>query len=931
MAQTRKLIEVALPLKEINDAAKREKGTTWYGHPSTLHIWWARRPLAVARAVLFAQLVDDPSSHPEKFPTEEAQAKERERLFDIIRELVKWENSSNAAVLERAAREIRRSTGGSPPDVFDPFCGGGTIPLEAQRLGLSAIGSDLNPVAVLLTKALVEIPPHFRDQPPVHPKQGQQGRITESSPGASGLAEDIRYYGDWMHQQAWEKIGKLYPKVQLPKEQGGGEATVIAWLWARTVASPNPALKGAHVPLVRSFVLSSRKGHEAWVEPVADRVAGTYRFEVRQGSGAPKGTVDRRGARCIITGEPIPLEYIRAEGKAGRLRARLLAVVAEGARGRTYVNPDEGHEHTALSASPPWLPAGELAADPRAITAPNYGMATFADLFASRQLVALTTFSDLIPKVREEVLKDALATGMMDDGLPLAEGGHGAQAYADAIATYLALAVDKGADYWSSICSWHTSNEQITHTFARQAIPMVWDYAEANPFSESSGNWLGAFTWVSKAVAAAPARGEGLILQQDARMGGHVVDLCISTDPPYYDNIGYADLSDFFYVWLRRSLKDIHPDLFATLLVPKADELVATPYRFGGSRDRAREHFEKGLHAAFTRLREASHPDFPLTVYYAFKQSEDEGYENGEDLGTASTGWETMLDGLIQAGFAILGTWPMRTERGTRPRGQGSNALASSVVLVCRPRPEDAPQSRRRDFQDRLQEELPSALKTLQQGGIAPVDLAQSTIGPGMAIFSRYRRVLEADGSAMPVRTALLLINQVLDTFFAEQEGEFDQETRWALSWFDQQGYREGLYGDAESLSKAKDVGLGRLVEHGVLSAQRGKVRLLRPQELLGKNPSPHPTAWEAVQHLAGAIASGEEAAADAYQKLGAAASELARDLAYRLYALCERQGWAEEALPYNMLVSSWHGITALVEQRRRRRDDGLRQGEIAP
>ncbi len=486
--QTRKLIEVALPLKEINDASKREKSIR-HGHPSTLHIWWARRPLSAARAVLFAQLVDDPSSHPEEFPTDAAQTQERERLFEIIRELVKWENSNNPAVLDRAAREIQRSTGGNPPPVFDPFCGGGTIPLEAQRLGLSAIGSDLNPVAVLLTKALVEIPPRFRGQLPVHPKQGQQGRITESSPGAAGLAEDIRYYGDWMRQQAWEKIGKLYPTIQLLQEQGGGQATVIAWLWARTVASPNPALKGAHVPLVRSFVLSSRKGHEAWVDPVVDRAAGTYLFEVRQGTGAPKGTVDRRGARCIITGEPIPLEYIRTEGKAGRLGERLLAVVAEGPRGRVYCAPDEVQHTIALQAQPLYTPEGELPEQALGFRVQGYGMKRYADLFTSRQLVTLTTFSDLILKAREEVLNDARAAGMAKHGLPLAEGGHGAQAYADAIATYLALAVDKLADLNNSLCRWEPIAQCPRQLFSRQAISMVWDYAESNPFSSSSGSF----------------------------------------------------------------------------------------------------------------------------------------------------------------------------------------------------------------------------------------------------------------------------------------------------------------------------------------------------------------------------------------------------------------------------------------------------------
>jgi len=870
--------------------------------------------------VLFSSLVDDPSSHPEDFPTESDQERERERLFRILEDLVKWENTNNEDVLARARAEIMRSTGGNPPPVLDPFCGGGSIPLEAQRLGLQAYASDLNPVAVLITKALIEIPPKFVDKPPVHPDQDRElGKRKWMR--AEELAEDVRYYGEWMRDEAKRHIGDLYPKVTITQEMAEGrddlkpyvgrDLTVIAWLWARTVKCPNPAC-GAQMPLVRSFWLSKKKGKKAWVEPIVDREKKTVQFEVRTGDGeALEGTVNRRGARCILCGEPVPFNHVRAEGQAGRMGARLMAIVAEGDRKRVYISPLDSHVEVAQSAKPPWKPEAVLPHNPRDFKTPNYGMRTFADLFTNRQLVALTTFSDLIADAREKGRQDAIAAGMADDGIPLADGGTGASAYADAVATYLAFPVSRGADYWSSISTWYPGNQQISHVFTRQAIPMAWDYAEANPFSNSSGSWKSLFRTTLEAFEGFPfaisigycCYANILGKSKQKRNSGSLV----CTDPPYYDNIGYADLSDFFYVWLRKSLGKIHPDLFATVLTPKSEELVATPYRFKGGKDEAKEFFEQGLAKAFSRMHAAQHPDYPLTLFYAFKQAESQG--EGE---IASTGWETMLSGLLESGFAITGTWPMRSEQYHRMIAHGTNALASSIVLVCRPRPQDAPRTTRREFISSLKEELPKAIHQLQHENIAPVDLAQAAIGPGMAIFSNYREVLEADGSQMSVRTALALINQELDEILAEQEGDYDPDTRWALSWFEQYGLNEAEYGVAETLSKAKNTSVSGLVDAGILRSGSGKVRLLGIDELSPDwDPSSDSrlTMWEIAHHLVRLLRlDGEGAAADVLRLVGPVA-ESARDLAYRLYQICERKGWAQEALGYNALVVSWPEI----------------------
>jgi putative DNA methylase len=941
----KKLIEVALPLEAINKAAAREKSIR-HGHPSTLHLWWARRPLAAARAVIFAQMVDDPSANPDLFPTEKAQEKERKRLFKIIEELVLWENTTDEAVLQRAREEIwqswRRTCADNAdhprakelfdrhklPAFHDPFAGGGALPLEAQRLGLEAYASDLNPVAVLINKAMIEIPPKFADKPPVNPdaRKGQLGMRTWK--GAQGLAEDVRYYGQWMRDEAEKRIGLLYPNIEITAEMAkerpdlkslvGKQLTVIAWLWARTVKSPNPAFRNVDVPLASTFLLSTKPGKESWVEPVIDNRG--YRFTVKMGKptdadAVKAGTKLARGAnfQCLMSGAPIAGDYIRAEGKAGRIGARLMAIVAEGERGRVYLAPTHQHEAAPLKANPEWRPDIEFFQQALGFRVGNYGMTKWSDLFTLRQLATLTTLCDLAVKVSERVRRDAEAF-LPEDTTQLWRGGTGRTAYAEAIVTYLTLAVSRVSQYWSSITTWHNAGEKLQPVFGRQAISMVWDYAEGNPFSESTGNYSGSVDWVVKCFETLCPSGNGSAVTADAASQSLTDGKVVSTDPPYYDNVGYADLSDFFYVWLRSSLRPIYPELFATLTTPKAEELVATPDRHGG-RKAAERFFLEGMSRAIHRLSKLASPAFPVTIYYAFKQS-----ENSDDSGASSTGWETFLGAVVQSGFSIDGTWPVRTEMKGRVRDRGiSNALASSIVLVCRPRPESAGAATRRELVATLQRELPAALRKLQAGNIAPVDLAQAAIGPGMAVFTRYTQVLDAEGKPLSVGDALSIINETLDTALAEQEGDFDADTRWALAWFEQYGFADGEFGVAETLSKAKNTSVGGIEDAGIARSKAGKVRLLKPNELPSDwDPTTdlRLTNWEMVHHLVRALeAEGEPAAAEIAAKLGTKA-ETARELCYRLYTLCERKKRAAEALSYNALVQSWPEIMRLAKEK---------------
>ncbi len=949
----KKLIEVALPLDDINKACAHEKMPGIGPHPRGLHLWWARRPLAAARAVLFAQLVNDPGGERGwgNYPgqTKEDAQKERERLFAIIRELVKWENTNNEKLLEQAREEIRKSwretcelNKGKPgfdpeklPAFHDPFAGGGAIPLEAQRLGLESYASDLNPVAVLINKAMIEIPPKFAGKAPVGPipkGESKDMRGKNDWPGTSGLAEDVRRYGHWMREQAEKRIGHLYPKVRITKEMIDNgrpdlrpylnrELTVIAWLWARTVKSPNPAYSHVDVPLVSNFMLSTKKGKEAYVEPVIEEDG--YRFVVKMGKPenmeeVKKGTSagKRNAFICLKSRVPISYNYLRSEGMSGRLGSRLMAIVAEGDRQRVYLHPIEGHEKEATSVFPEWRPKTPLHGKCR-VNVSNYGIDTFADLFTPRQLVALTTLSDLVQEAREKVIADAVKAGWKNDSIGLEEGGRGATAYGDAVAVYISFAIDRCADFSNSCTRWVSGNQKVMNLFGKQAIAMTWDYPEAAILNNTVGGFIPSAEFLSKCINKILVDSNGFASQENALKNMVSENKVVSTDPPYYDNIGYADLSDFFYIWLRRSLKIIFPNLFSTLAVPKAEELIATPYRHG-SKQNAERFFQEGMYQTMSALVDKTHKAFPTTIYYAFKQSESQ-----KEKGTSSTGWETFLESVIGAGFVVTGTWPLRSEQEYRMIGMGTNALASSIVLVCRKRDLNAPSIPRRQFLRELKEELPDALDTMIGGKkgatvIAPVDLAQAAIGPGMAVYSRYSGILEADGSKMSVRDALIQINKVVDEFFNEAEGDMDSDTRFCIDWFMQYGFKDGLYGEADVLARAKGTSVDGLVLAGVVESRAGKVRLLKlseyPDDWDPVKDKRTPT-WEALHHMIRVLRQGGESEAGKLLSRMAARSDDIRQLAYRLYTLCERKGWAEDARAYNELIASWHDTTMSAHQ----------------
>lgn len=950
----KKLIEVAIPLEAINAASVREKSIR-HGHPSTLHLWWARRPLAAARAVIFCQMVDDPSAVPEEFPTEEDQEKERLRLFALISELVQWENTTSKRVVNRAREEIRRSwrrccvdNADHPeaaelfnpeklPGFHDPFAGGGALPLEAQRLGLEAYASDLNPVAVLINKAMIEIPPRFQGLSAVNPvDRGKSELLKREWTGSQGLASDVLYYGELVKEKALEKIGHAYPQIEITEEAAsrrpelrkylGTKLTVMAWIWARTVPTPNPAFSGAEVPLVSTFVLAKKKGKEAYICPKVD--GGIYSFEVVSGKpprelNAENGTKLSRGGnfKCILSGEVMNPHYIRSCGKQGKIGARLLAIVAEGDRERIYLDPDSDQENAASLSPPKWIPDQEYVEDARAFTPSIYGLGKWSDLFTCRQLHALNAFADSIEEVREASFSDALLAGLDNPGIPLSEGGSGALAYSEALTVYMAFALDRLLQQFCTLSVWsnNPAHELVVNAFGRQALSMTWDFGEINPFCESA-SWAKAHSFLSKAVSVLCNTNVDLKPGVATQSPAQSFDLChtpiVSTDPPYYDNVPYADLSDFFYVWIRRALRSTFPELLTTLAVPKAEELTAFPYRHG-SKEEAQVFFAAGMKSAISRIAQAVHPAFPSTIYYAFKQAESSAAN-----GTVSTGWETFLTGVISSGFSLKGTWPIRTEKPGRMVAQDQNALATSLLLVCEKRPEGSPVISRSEFRRELRRQLPSVIKELETANIAPVDVAQAAIGPGMAIFSNAKAVLNSDDSPMSVREALIEINAALDEYLSEDEGSFDADTRFALTFFESYGYSERPYGDAEGLAVARNISVQGVASAGILSAIAGKVKLLRREQLDDDwDPScdDRLCIWEATQHLIKALEAGGEAAASALmvqlKQLPGQTDLLAncKAMAYRLYNHCEKTKQAEEARAYNGLVIAWPELERLA------------------
>lgn len=955
----KKLIEVAIPLEAINAASAREKSIR-HGHPSTLHLWWARRPLAACRAVLFAQLVDDPSSRIEELMADpklrakaeaelparlaawkksKAAAKEvaaiapeptledvaveieRKRLFAIIEDLVKWENSTNDEVLERARAEIRNSCGGELPPVYDPFSGGAAIPLEAQRLGLPAFGSDLNPVAVMIGKSMIEIPPKFKDWPPIHPGIKERSFYRN----AEGLAEDVKFYGEWMREKALERISELYPTVDKPKEHGGGKATVIAWIWTRTVPSPDPAFSDVQVPISSSFMLNSKAGKQVWAEPVVDRSAKSITWRIHHGgtkaelARAAEGAKAGRGNfRCLMSDSAISTEYVRQAGQAGKIGLELMAVVAKGNSGRVYLPPDSSplpkaileQKKEQISEFRDTFLSGETPSKLTGGTSYAYGLTTWGSLFTDRQVMALKTLCELLPAVRKKVAEDAATTIQTSENRPLAEGGDGAVAYSEALGLYIAFAISRVAMSGNSLVRWNPVGEKAQHIFSRQAIAMLWDFAETNPLGNATGAFSAAVSMVQNGLLTLIGE-QGGVRQADAQTVQIPKRSVINTDPPYYDNIAYADLSDFFYCWLRPMLKETYPEVFSVLATPKSEELVATRYRHG-SREAAEDFFLNGMRKALANAQSQTQGDFPAAIYYAFKQSEV------SNEGITSAGWATFLQAVIDAGFAAVGTWPVRTEMRTRQVAMGTNALANSVVLVCRKKAATAITITRAEFIRALKRELPPAIVELQAANIAPADMPQSAIGPGMGVFSRYAAVLEADDSRMTVKTALQLINAELDEYLGGIQGEFDADTRFAITWFEQNGMGMGEYGVADNLARARGISVESVKHAGIVESAAGKVRLLKRDELdLGWVPEEddHLTVWECLQYLV-RLHQREGLSHDtaALLKRCGPQAEAVKDLAYCLYDIAaNKRREASEATVYNALIADWSELSQMA------------------
>lgn len=886
----RKLIEVALPLEAINRAAAAEKARK-VGKPQQIHHWWARRPITAARAMLFAQLVDDPSSAPERFPDEASQRAERERLHALLADLVAWDAMGNPQLLRAAALEIRNSNSGVVPKVLDPFAGGGAIPLEAQRLGVEAIASDLNPVAVLLNRCLIQIPAQHTGSAPVYPglAESRLGPWT----GSAGLAADVRAYGEWMRSEAHARIGHLYPDASGRR--------VVSWVWARTVTCPNPAC-GMAMPLAKSWWLSKKAGKQAYLthelESAPDGTTAVRFSVANDPRNAPTansdGTMTSTGAVCIACRSAVPFSYLRDQASAGHMGSQLLAIVAEGDRKRLYLDPDPLHEKIAQDVIAPDAADAELPKQALGFRVQAYGLRRWADLFTPRQLLALSTLADLVGEARSKVIEDG-----------------GRSEYADAVATYLGLVVSRLSDWSGSLCRWEPVGQVSQQVFGKQTVNMTWDFSETSALAPSSVGSFGAcLSTVLRSLEQLAGTVPAVVTQANAserNYGG----LVVNTDPPYYNNIGYSDLSDYFYVWLRRSLGSVHPDLFGTMLVPKAEELVANPFRHDG-KDGAKSFFESAFRRVFAKVRESADDQFPIVVYYAFKQAET------SKGGTASTGWETLLEGMIESGWSITGTWPVRSEMTTRMRGQGANALASSIVLSLRPRPAGVSSIDRRGFIETLEMELPEALRRLQQGQVAPVDLPQAAIGPGMAVFSRYSAVLEPDGTRMSVRSALSRINEILDRALNEQEGEFDPTSRFAIAWYRLNGYGVGKFGDANNIANARNTSVEAMDRDEIIASRAGKVQLIKPEALSWDYDvlkDARTSNWEALHHLIKVLErDGIAPAGDFIQRAlsrpdGAVDADLVKELAHLLFRIAEGNGWTKDALSFNNLVSSWPEI----------------------
>jgi putative DNA methylase len=893
----KKLIEVALPLDIINDASAFDKSPLAGTHAKDIHYYPARLPFPAARSVLFASLIDDPSSNVIKFPDEKSQELERARLFSLIRDLCKNKKHINSIAFKTAFDEIKKACSNKMPTVHDPFSGGGAVPLEGMRLGLKAIAADLNPISVLLNKANIELLPKYILSSPINPESKKQEGLIEWENG-QGVESDIKYYGKIISKRIESKLVDCFPRVNF----NGRDYKVQLYIWVRTIKCSNPAC-GCEMPLVKSFALRSKKPPKKYFKPIFENLQGKIilsGFSILETNPGP-GTIKRNKAFCANCNEAITLDYIKSEGQNSRMSKRLAAILIDVGRGSEFIAATLQDENIATNIPDTWSPNYELSTHPQYMSPPRFGFTKFNDLFLNRQLYTISTISDEIHKINKELVNN----GDLD--------------HANLLTLYLFFALDRYVGYATSLSRWDNTREQHKDLFAATRYSMTWDFPEPNPFSEKGISWLYFVNKVAEGAGATlnPLCKPGIVLQKNAEVSDpSLQNLLVSTDPPYYNNIPYADLMDFFYVWMKRNLEPYFPHLTKTLLTPKAEELVANEFRFDGDKEKAKEHFESGFKRAFTVLKEAMDERFPMSIYYAFKQEEvedasEDDESNPNDI-TLTTGWETILEAVVQSGFQITATWPLRASQKWRLRAIGSNALASYIVMVCRKRDDKAISITRRQYIQELKRELPRALEVLQRSNLAPVDLAQAALGPGMGIYSKYTEILEQDGSKMRVRTALTLINKVLDEILTEQEEDFDAETRWALAWFEQYGTSKQPYGDAESLCRAKGTAVNALADSGIISAGGGFVKLFAREELPANwDPATDrkTVVWEIAQHLIKHLQEkGELGAARLYKSLGSKA-DVARELAYRLFTISEKKGWAQEAQAYNSLVLSWNQI----------------------
>ena len=919
----KKLIEVALPLEDINrESVKQKTGRPKTGYPTTLHKYWAQRSVATARAAIWSSLVDDPSSHPEKFPTADLQKKERLRRFDILRKLILWESTADASLWAEARKIAEEDCGGSLPPFIDPFAGSGAIPLEALRLGMSAHASDLNPLAVTIQHMLVEWPQKFANKPAVHRRN--KGGLSAST-AFGNLAADVLAYGEDINEKLRGRIGEFYPPVT---DSFGKEIEPGVFMWARTVPCPNPAC-GVLTPLVKDWKLSTRSG--AHIRPVIDRAAKTINFAVQHDGVVPEPSFNgRKGGACLMCEAPIDFVWIRKQGVAGLINHRLMAIAAGDDYSWAFYQPTSEHESVALTVpDSTWVPRGDIPNNTRDFRTQLYGMATWASLFTPRQMLALTTLQDIIRETEADIDSDAVAAGYVSGGEPLSRGGTGAHAYAQLVRAYIHLTASNLTEWNCSVTRWSPNGPQLSSLFARQAVIMNWNYAEGSLFGKGGANFLQKLRRTVEVIDRTPTTTTGTARQADATrmVWDHDKAPLVVTDPPYYDNISYSELADFFYVWLRESMRDIDPETFATISSPKSEELIMAKNRHGGDEEKAKQFFEDGLTQALHHLRSISDPDLPLSIYYAYNDTdESEDGEGNKEIG--SSGWETILQSIVDAGLQIVMTYPLRSEAVGRAISTNASALAACILLVCRPRSDKAPVGTRGDFTLGLQGELSQAIERLKDGDLGALDLSQAAIGPGMAVFTRYSKVLESDGRKMTMRTALDLINKSVSEVAGKGDAMFDQQTRWCVRWFEEKGLSEGLYGDAQMLANANGLNIPELERFGVISSKGGKVQLLVGDRLptdWDPRLDSRISSWEVLHHLIACLlpkgnplsrANGgsEKEALALASALSPLLVEQAKELSYRMFDICRVRGWNQEALAYNAIGQSWADLRSVAD-----------------